>query len=78
MGKRRAFFPLWAVRDLAQDPPTRRVFCYNTLVVEELTMDLSELIDEVREINLYESDPQDWMGYLENDDYWVPDPELAY
>jgi hypothetical protein len=18
------------------------------------------------------------MGYLENDDYWVPDPELAY
>ncbi len=21
---------------------------------------------------------QDWMGYLENDDYWVPDPELAY
>jgi len=41
-------------------------------------MDLSELIDEVREINLYETDPQDWMGYLENDDYWVPDSELAY
>jgi hypothetical protein len=41
-------------------------------------MDLSELIDEVREINLYDSDPQDWMGYLENDDYWVPDSELAY
>ena len=41
-------------------------------------MDLSELIDEVREINLYDSDPQDWMGYLENDDYWVPDHELAY
>jgi len=41
-------------------------------------MDLSELIDELREIALYESDPQDWMGYLENDNYWVPDPELAY
>ena len=41
-------------------------------------MDLSELIDELREINLYDSDPQDWMGYLENDDYWVPDSELAY
>ena len=41
-------------------------------------MDLSELIDEVREINLYDSDPQDWMGYLESDDYWVPDSELAY
>jgi hypothetical protein len=41
-------------------------------------MDLSELIDELREIALYESDPQDWMGYLENDDSWVPDSELAY
>jgi len=41
-------------------------------------MDLSELIDELREIAMYESDPQDWMGYLENDDHWVPDSELAY
>jgi len=41
-------------------------------------MDLSELIDELREIALYESDPQDWMGYLESDDSWVPDSELAY
>ena len=41
-------------------------------------MDLSELIDELREIAMYESDPQDWMGYLENDDHWVPDHELAY
>jgi len=41
-------------------------------------MDLSELIDEVREIALYDSDPQDWMGYLESDDWWVPDSELAY
>jgi hypothetical protein len=31
-------------------------------------MDLSELIDELREIAMYESDPQDWMGYLESDD----------
>ena len=41
-------------------------------------MDLSELMDELREIAMYDSDPQDWMGYLENDDYWVPDSELAY
>jgi len=41
-------------------------------------MDLSELIDELREIALYDSDPKDWMGYLESDDYWVPDSELAY
>jgi hypothetical protein len=41
-------------------------------------MDLSELIEELREIALYDSDPQDWMGYLESDDYWVPDSELAY
>ena len=41
-------------------------------------MDLSELMDELREIPMYESDPQDWMGYLENDDSWVPDSELAY
>ena len=41
-------------------------------------MDLSELIDEVREIEIYNTDPQDWMGYLADDDYWVPDTELAY
>ena len=41
-------------------------------------MDLSELIDEFREITLYDYDPQDRMGYLESDDYWVPDHELAY
>ena len=41
-------------------------------------MDLSEMIDELREIAIYETDPQDRMGYLENDDYWVPDTELAY
>lgn len=32
-------------------------------------MDLSELIDELREISIYETDPQDWMGYLEEDSY---------
>jgi len=50
-------------------------------VVEELPMnpvELSELIDELREIAIYETDPQDWMGYLESDDYWVPDRELAH
>jgi len=41
-------------------------------------MDLSELIEELREIEIYGSDPVDWMGYLGNDDYWVPDTELAY
>ena len=41
-------------------------------------MDLSEFLDELREIALYETDPQDWMGYLKSDDYWVPDSELAY
>jgi hypothetical protein len=41
-------------------------------------MDLSELIDELREIAMYESDPQDWMGYLENDDSWTTDKELIY
>jgi len=41
-------------------------------------MDLSELIEELREIEIYGSEPADWMGYLENDDYWVPDIELAY
>ena len=41
-------------------------------------MDLSELMDELREIAMYDSDPQDWMGYLGEDDYWVPDSELAY
>jgi len=41
-------------------------------------MDLSELIDELREIAIYESDPQDWMGYMETDDFLVPDSELAY
>jgi len=33
-------------------------------------MDLSELIDEIREIKIYETDPKDWMGVLEEDDYW--------
>ena len=42
------------------------------------SVELSELIDEIREIQIYGSEPADWMGYLENDDYWVPDHELAY
>lgn len=41
-------------------------------------MDLSELIDEIREIAIYDSDPQDWMGYLNDDEYWVTDRELVY
>jgi hypothetical protein len=41
-------------------------------------MDLSEFLDELREIAIYNTDPQDWMGILESDDYRVPDPELAH
>jgi hypothetical protein len=41
-------------------------------------MDLSELIEELREIEIYGSEPADWLGYLGEDDSWVPDPELAY
>ena len=41
-------------------------------------MNLSEFIEEVRENEIYETDPQDWRGYLEEDDYWLPDPELVY
>lgn len=29
-------------------------------------MDLSELIDELREIALYDTNPQDWMGHLDD------------
>jgi hypothetical protein len=42
------------------------------------TVELSELIDEIREIEIYNTDPQDWMNYLESDDCYVPDQELAH
>jgi hypothetical protein len=58
--------------------PKGGVFCYNIEVVEDLKMNLSELIEEIREIEIYGSDPTEWMGYDESDDYWVPDSELAY
>ena len=41
-------------------------------------MNLTELLDEIREIEIYNTDPQDWMGYLEDDNSYVPDVELAY
>ena len=41
-------------------------------------MNLSELIEGFREIDLYDADPQDWMNYLESDDCYVPDQELVY
>lgn len=41
-------------------------------------MDLSEFLDELREIAIYNTDPQDWMNYLEDDDDYVPEEELAY
>jgi hypothetical protein len=40
--------------------------------------ELSELIDEIREIEIYNTDPQDWMNYLETDDCYVPVRDLAY
>ena len=40
--------------------------------------ELSELIDEIREIEIYNQNPQDWMNYLESDDYLVSDEELAH
>jgi hypothetical protein len=42
------------------------------------SIELSELIDEIREIEIYGQDPQDWMGILESDDHWGTDQELAY
>jgi len=42
------------------------------------SVELSELIDEIREIEIYGSEPADWMGYLGSDDYYVPDHELVY
>lgn len=41
-------------------------------------MDLSELIDELREIAIYDTDPQDWMGILESDDHYSYENELVY
>lgn len=41
-------------------------------------MDLSELIEELREIELYETDPQDWMGYLESDNSYETEVEFIY
>jgi hypothetical protein len=42
------------------------------------SVELSELIEELREIEIYGSEPADWMGYLEDDNHYVPDHELAY
>ena len=40
--------------------------------------ELSELIDEIREIEIYNQNPQDWMNYLESDDYLEVNKELVY
>ena len=42
------------------------------------SVELSELIDEIREIEIYGSEPADWMGYLESDDWWEVNKELVY
>ena len=61
-------------------PPLAKAggFCYHMKVVKGFLMDLSELIEELREIEIYGSEPSDWMGYMGSDDYWVPEEELAY
>jgi len=40
--------------------------------------ELSELIDEIREIEIYNQNPQDWMNYLESDDCLEVHKELVY
>jgi hypothetical protein len=42
------------------------------------SIELSELIDEIREIEIYNTDPQDWMNYLDTDNCYVTDRELVY
>lgn len=41
-------------------------------------MDLSEFLDELREIAIYNTDPQDWMNYLEDDESSITETELTY
>lgn len=41
-------------------------------------MNLSEFLDEIREIEIYDVDPQDWMGYLESDDSFNFETEFVY
>jgi hypothetical protein len=42
------------------------------------SVELSELIDEIREIEIYGQDPHDWMGYLDSDDSYNFDTEFVY
>jgi len=42
------------------------------------SVELSELIDEIREIEIYGSEPADWMGYLESDDFIDVASEFVY
>lgn len=77
----KAFCLFYPIPELSHHPLKRRVFCYNIEVVEETPMnsvELSELIDEIREIEIYRSNPQDWMNYLDSDDHYEPDHELVY
>lgn len=41
-------------------------------------MNLTELIEEFREIEIYEKNPEDWRNFLHSDDEWNPDEELAH
>lgn len=39
-------------------------------------MNFSEFLDEIREIERYSYEPEDWRDYLKSDDYYIPDIEL--
>jgi hypothetical protein len=40
--------------------------------------ELSELLEEIREIEIYGNNPQNWMGCLSYDDYYVTEEELSH
>ena len=40
--------------------------------------ELSELLDEIREIEIYGNNPQNWMGYLASDDFLEVNTEITY
>jgi limonene-1,2-epoxide hydrolase len=41
-------------------------------------MNLTELIEDFTEFEVYDEQVQDWRDYLETDDFYVPDHELVY
>ena len=52
-------------------------YAYNMGVIEVDLMNLSELIEEFREDEFYEYNPELWRGYILEEDV-LPEPELAH